>query len=47
MTGYADEDTWRQGEELARAIAVLPKPFKPEQLVAQVRAALDDSYSAA
>ena len=47
MTGYADEDTWRQGADLARAVAVLPKPFKPEQLVAQVRAALDHSHSAA
>jgi response regulator RpfG family c-di-GMP phosphodiesterase len=47
MTGYADEGTWRQLAELARAVAVLPKPFKPEQLVTQVRAALDDSHSAA
>lgn len=47
MTGYADEETWRQGEGLARSVPVLPKPFKPEQLVAQVRAALDGSHSAA
>lgn len=47
MTGYADEETWRDGEELTRSVAILPKPFKPEQLVAQVRAALDGPHSAA
>lgn len=44
MTGYAAEETWRHGgEDLARSTAVIPKPFKPEQLVAHVRAALDGS----
>jgi PAS domain S-box-containing protein len=40
ITGYADEATMRYGLDLANA-TMLPKPFRPEQLAAEVREALD------
>ena len=40
ITGHADEATMQYGLDLDNA-ALLPKPFRPEQLVTQVREALD------
>lgn len=40
ISGYADEATLRYGLDQENAV-LLPKPFRPEQLVARVRQLLD------